>query len=301
MSLTIKQPYSFSQYGQRDNQEDALCPAVMTEETRFFAVCDGVGGRDKGEVASGLVCQTIEQTLLGDNEQCLNMTKADFEEILLRCYETLYDNRKVSKSMATTLAFLSIRKDSAFIAHIGDSRIYQIRRKEGIIYRSADHSLVEEMLRKGKITEEEAHTHPQRNIITRCLYITEKRNRYSEATIDIIHDIHPGDIFMLCTDGVSDELTDKNIEAILTADSNLENKASVLSCQCANSSDNNTAILIEINEAAKGTNANVDRIYTAETTISDSRIELMMKNVLSAIFGTSSKNLASSSNTKKNI
>jgi protein phosphatase len=126
------------------------------------------------------------------------------------------------------------------VAHAGDSRVYQLR--EGKLRRiTIDHSLVEEYLRQGKITEEEARTFPQKNIILRAL------GQQRQVDVEVHeHDLRPGDLLMLCSDGLSGMVDDSVMEAILQRSSGLEAAArKLLDTANANGGvDNSTVILV---------------------------------------------------------
>ncbi|MCI6473926.1 MAG: protein phosphatase 2C domain-containing protein [Bacteroidales bacterium] len=252
MKIHIKKPFGYLQQGTRSNQQDALYPEICTEETAWCLVCDGVGGLSKGEIASGLVCVAFARMLDGQFCQGESMDKARFEEILRYAYDMLYDNRRMGRDMATTLAFLAIVSEGVFVAHIGDSRVYQIRPGMGIIFVTEDHSLVRELVKDGKISEEEALTHERRNVITRCLRVVNKGEKYDEATIDIIRNVEEGDIFLVCTDGVHGEMREAELTALLSENMSLEEKATMLSDMTRFSNDNNTAFVIEVEKAEDG-------------------------------------------------
>ncbi len=246
MKIQISQPYSFSQQGRREGQEDSFCPVEANEQTAYFVVCDGVGGRDKGEVASRLVCQTFEESLSSCN--CKKIGAKDVLTLVEEAYKSLYKNRALSPSMATTLTFMARTSSGMLLAHLGDSRIYQIRKDRGVIFQTKDHSLVNEWVEEGKITAEEAVHHPKRNIITKCIFVAKDSRQYQTPTITLIRDILPHDIFLMCTDGVYEMATESVIVEILTADKPLADKADALAAVCKNSSDNNTAWLVEVTD-----------------------------------------------------
>ena len=244
IDILLTQPCSFSQLGNRDSQEDSFCPAVSDEQTSFFVVCDGVGGREHGEVASQLVCQTIEG-LLADGD-CSTLTAEDVLSLVEESYTTLYNNRAINSNMATTLALMVKTDSGMLLAHLGDTRIYQVRKDKGVIFCTKDHSLVHDLLDSGQITPEKAKNHPQRHVITKCIFVTGNREDYQIPSITLIRDILPHDIFMLCTDGVYTKLGDKTISEILSADGALKDKVREMATLCRNSCDNNTAYLVEI-------------------------------------------------------
>ena len=189
------------------------------------------------------MCETFGEYLTGMFVKGGTLDVKTFEDVLTLIWEKLYDNRKISQTMATTLAFAAITSDGVFVAHIGDSRVYQIRPSEGIIFQTEDHSLVNELLKNKLITKEEAVNHPKRNVITRCMNVQKDCQHYDEATINIIRNLQAGDIFMICSDGVYDEIDDKSIACVLSEDISLSEKREKLAKRTANSKDNNTAIL----------------------------------------------------------
>ena len=234
----------FSQLGNRPAQQDCLAPTEPTAHTSFFVVCDGVGGRDHGEIASSLVCQSFEHNLA--NNDCCNLKAADIVSLTNEAYKTLYKNRAVCASMATTLAFMAKTDEGMLLAHLGDSRIYQIRKGEGVVFQTKDHSLVNDLLDSGEIKPEEVKNHPKGNVITKCLFVTDDKDRYMTPTITLIRDIKPHDVFMLCTDGVYGMVDNDDLAEILTSDISLEERTKELAAICRNSLDNNTAYIVEI-------------------------------------------------------
>lgn len=180
--------------------------------------------------------------------------------------------------MATTLAFAAMTSDGVFVAHIGDSRVYQIRPSVGIVFCTEDHSLVNALLKNEVITPEEAVSHPQRNVITRCMNVQRDRRNYYEATIDVVRDVKAGDIFLLCSDGVYDEAGNDVISELLSCDSSLKEKRDKLAERTSDSHDNNTAILIEIKSVEKTENDNSDNV-TFETSLSSDELSSFINQV----------------------
>ena len=154
--------------------------------------------------------------------------------------------------MGTTMTFVCLHADGATVAHIGDSRIYQLRpAKDGnpaqIVFRTQDHSLVNDLGRVGEITEEEAKHHPQKNVITRAMQPCQERR--AKADITHLTDIQPGDYFYMCSDGMLEEATDENILNIITMpDKTDEEKLEMLRKVTEENKDNHTAHLIHINK-----------------------------------------------------
>lgn len=249
MNIILNQSYSFNQIGVRDNQEDARYPDIDTTDNkqRFFIVCDGVGGSEKGELASRTVCDSFALSLK-NFDFTKKFSNEDFRKVLDHAYDALDKKAKgENKEMATTLAFVCFHGDGCTMVHIGDSRVYLIRPSEGILYRSDDHSLVNSMVHNGVITPEEAIDHPQQNIITRYMEPVNKDENRCQAAVIRWDNLIAGDYVFLCSDGVIHCLTDEELTDILS-DPLLKNseKIGIISEKCKNSSDNNTAWLIPI-------------------------------------------------------
>lgn len=247
MKFKIDQPMFLNEQGKRQNNEDSIFPAPenATSADRLFLVCDGVGGSEKGEIASKMVCETFSQSLLSRTES--NPQKDFFEKAVLDAEAAMSAHIKKLPScngMKTTLTYLWLRAEGAYIGWVGDSRIYHFRNGK-IIYRSEDHSLVNEMVKRGEITEEEAQWHPHSNLILRAV-----AGQHEPTELDLlqISDIQPGDIFMLCTDGVTENLTETNL-AELSSLGDLEMMKEQIQIFCEDfSKDNYSLYLIKIDE-----------------------------------------------------
>jgi protein phosphatase len=244
MNITLERPFAATEKGNRENNEDCIFPLseLANSGQRFFMVCDGVGGAEKGEVASALACdsfKTFFDTFLEDSdpsEEFINRavlyTESRFDE-----YVKLYPE---AKGMATTLTFLYVGASGITIAHIGDSRIYHIRNGK-ILYVTEDHSLVNSWVQLGKITKEEAAVHPQKNIITRAIM----GSAHSvNADVKLITDVQPGDSFLMCTDGVTECFTDDNIENLFFHGLNAESLKNFIVEYCTDEAKDNFSFYI---------------------------------------------------------
>lgn len=180
-----------------------------------FIVADGMGGHSSGEVASRMAVEFAEEYVLKhpdmfSKEDTLSGIKKLMEEanrtVFLKAAET-----QENFGMGTTFIASVILNNVLYIGHIGDSRVYLIR--EGRIQRlTTDHSYIEELVRNGSLTREEAENHPKKNIITRALGCEE------EALVDTLSiGIEDGDIFVLCTDGLTNMLKEDEILAIISS------------------------------------------------------------------------------------
>ena len=189
----------------RKQNEDA---AWFDESRAVFAVADGMGGHLAGEVASRMAIEAV-QRMARENER---PGIAALREAVACAHETILTHAQdhiECAGMGTTLSVLWLGENYAYIAHVGDSRIYRLR--EGSLTQiTQDHSLVEELVRAGLITREQARTHPRRNIITRAL------GTHGENEPDLlVTDVQDGDVFLLCTDGLTGMVPDDEIERTL--------------------------------------------------------------------------------------
>lgn len=252
--MKINQPLALNEQGIRENQEDSVWPAVgtATEKCRTFAVCDGMGGHESGEVASNAVCTALSN-FVAEHPQGPT-TPAEVEQAIAGAYDMLdrVDNSAASHRMGTTLTLLSLSDSEAICAHIGDSRIYQVRpAADGsatIVYKSSDHSLVNELVKANVITAEEALTHPKKNVITRAMQSIEGRR--DAATLRRTNNVASGDYFLMCTDGVTEAVSDQAICEIL-ADRNVSDEVKLASIKalCLSAShDNFSLYLVPVSE-----------------------------------------------------
>lgn len=251
MDIKLYPTLSFYQIGQRGNQEDARYPDTDTPaaDCTTFVVCDGVGGLDKGEIASRTVAESIGHSMAAyDGSEVF--TDSDFAKVLATAYADLAKrNTGTGEGMATTLTFMHVHAGGVFVAHIGDSRIYQIREGVGVVYRSYDHSLVNVLVRTGNLSPADAVDHPQSNIITRCMGGPDP-NRHDAANVFNIVDVRSGDYFLMCSDGVLHQLTDEGLVELLCSSATDGEKMAQLASIAAPSTDNNTAMLVHIAEVS---------------------------------------------------
>lgn len=242
------QSRSFKQIGTRDYQDDSRFPDCDSpaDMQRYFLVCDGVGGNADGDVASSTVCSTFGK-ILEDKDMSTDLSNADFSSALDNAYIALDKAAKNhSSEMATTMTFLALHGKGCTMAHIGDSRIYQIRPSEGIIYKSEDHSLVNSMVHSGLITPEQAINHPNSNVITRHMGPSSPDENRSMATVIRNTDVRNGDWFVLCTDGVVHCISDERLVEIIESDMSIDEKIHIMADESKGSNDNNTAFIVRI-------------------------------------------------------
>ncbi len=235
------------------HQEDCLYPAIGQVDNatdRLFILCDGMGGHAQGEVASEAVCEAMSKTI----SQAMQAGEKFSDTLLQRAITAAYDlldERDTStgdKKMGTTMTFLMLHEEGYTIAHIGDSRVYHIRPNNGthedVVHVTRDHSLVNDLLRIGQITPEEAKDFPQKNVITRAMQPHLERR----CRADIFHgqDVRPGDYFYMCSDGMLEQMSDDNLCFNLAEQmSDGEKKERLIRLTCDNR-DNHSAHLIHI-------------------------------------------------------
>jgi serine/threonine protein phosphatase PrpC len=181
----------------RDNEDNAFVRAPL------FVVADGMGGAQAGEVASALAVEEFQQALPEEGS-----VEERLSNRIREANRRIYDRSRREHEhagMGTTLTAVYVDDDDLAVAHVGDSRAYIFR--DGTLTRlTQDHSLVEELVRQGKLTEEQAAEHPQRSIITRALGI--------ELDVEVdtwTYPARPGDVVLLCSDGLTSMIDEDRI------------------------------------------------------------------------------------------
>ena len=234
----------------RDHNEDALGThqprerEVLVQKGRLYLVADGMGGHVAGEVASQCVVRTVTASYY---ESQAPTVRQALGEAIQRANAALYEDTSGEESrnkMATTLVGAVVLGRQLHVANIGDSRAY-LRREEAIRRLTEDHSFVTELVKLGRISEEEAASHPQRNVVTRVLGTkpTVEADFYEEA-------IQPGDTVILCSDGLWGEVSEEEMAQMATRPLPPQEMASEL-VALANQRggpDNITVIILQIGE-----------------------------------------------------
>jgi len=242
--MNLGQVVSLSDTGRkrRHNEDAFVC------EPPLFAIADGMGGAQAGEVASGLAAAAVQEHA-GERDSSEERVVSLIQEANRRVYERSREDATLS-GMGTTLTLALVGDARVSIGHVGDSRAYLFR--DGALEQiTEDHSLVAELTRAGKLSEEEAESHPQRSVITRALG-TDPNVDVDAFTVET----RDGDVFMLCSDGLTSMVEDASILEIAEKHhGNLEKAARAL-IKAANRSggeDNITVLMFEISEAADRT------------------------------------------------
>jgi serine/threonine protein phosphatase PrpC len=210
----------------------------------LFAVADGMGGAQAGEVASRIAAGAFERGSVSDDEPA----EGQLEQIAQRANTEIHKLAQEDSSragMGTTLTAAMVRDDEVALGHVGDSRAYVFR--DGQLKRlTKDHSLVEELRRQGRLTEEQAEEHPQRSIITRALG--------PEPSVNVDTMTFPardGDVFLLCSDGLTTMVSDDQIREILADSRSLRSAVNRLvdAANRGGGRDNITAVAFRLADA----------------------------------------------------
>lgn len=232
----------------------------------LFAVADGMGGAQAGEVASRMAVKTLEPGLpdgSGSAEERL-------AGLVKRANADIHEHSRASEEragMGTTITAAYVGEEELSIAHVGDSRLYLLR--EGSFERlTRDHSLVDELVREGKLTPEEADVHPQRSIITRALG--------PEPDVDVdsmTWRARAGDIYLLCSDGLTSMVPEKRVGEIVRGADSLESagRALIEAANAAGGRDNITVVLFRLDDVsfADDTAEQTTRLGTAAPTVAE--------------------------------
>lgn len=185
-------------------------------EKEYFltAICDGVGGLDCGYEAAQTGLLTIRELSGRHPDRSSIRSAVETANTDIRMQQ---EHRGLVDGMRTTLAGISVYGKDAYVFNAGDSRVY-LYRKERIHRLSKDHSVVQELIDVGKLTEEEARMYPGRNLITKCLG---EEDRVNARIIDMTGEVEAGDVFLLCTDGMTDSISDTELEELLQAEAGM--------------------------------------------------------------------------------
>jgi serine/threonine protein phosphatase PrpC len=232
----------------RENNEDKFefyipdDELILASRGQVFVVCDGMGGHAAGQIASELACKTFIDVYLShpgsDPKEALSTAiHAANRWVFLTARSNV-----ARKDMGTTLSALVLLQDKAYCIQVGDSRIYRLRAGE-LTQITQDHTFVNELVRAGTITPEEAINHPRKNVITRAVGVEE-----IVAPDFFEFDIVEGDTYFLCSDGVMNHVDDDNILQILSANGPAAAAWKIVGqALLGGGSDNTTAVVLKVN------------------------------------------------------
>lgn len=225
----------------RASNEDSY---IANGKSGIFLVADGMGGHAAGEIASQITASTVEKILAE------GAPGSDMEDLLKFAVEkantNVYETQKLKpecRGMGSTLTVLAVSNSHYYVAQVGDSRAYLMR--DGMLSQlTQDHSLVWPLFKSGIISKDDISRHPQKNLITRSIGTQPQVEVDSQAA-----KLLEGDVFLLCSDGLTDVLTDGEISDLLTSRNRTPQELSSLLVDAANAGggpDNITAIVISI-------------------------------------------------------
>jgi PPM family protein phosphatase len=251
--LRVAEHWSGTDTGlQRRANEDSLLV-----RSPLFVVADGMGGAQAGEVASSVAVDTFREGL-GDGADPEGSLVAQVEQANSRINELSHLNAEHA-GMGTTITAVYVGEQDVSVAHVGDSRAYCVRDRE-LLRLTDDHSLVDELIREGKLTPEEAEEHPQRSVITRALG--------PEATVEV--DVRSfrgraGDVYLVCSDGLTTMLAENELLNLLVSHAELRDvgDALIAAANAAGGRDNITVVLFRLEEVL----TEAERLADGHTTI----------------------------------
>ena len=214
----------------REHNEDSLghvapsTPTQVQSQGWLFALADGLGGHEKGEVASRLAIDTVLAGFrtIPKGVMHVSLLPKLVQEANAAVYDQGHGSKTQAESMGTTLVLCALRFDSAVLSHVGDSRCYLFRDGRGVQL-TRDHTMVADQVRLGILSQAEALVAENRHILTRCLG-SELFVAADTITVNII----PGDTLLLCSDGLHGCVSDEMITQILCTHSNLNRAAEEL-------------------------------------------------------------------------
>lgn len=229
----------------REMNQDYYYVSQNSDEIKLCILADGMGGYAGGEIASTMAVTAVKNYIYNnyskiklDTNSIINLLKDATQYANMVVYEK---TRQIEglEEMGTTLEVALIVEEKIYISHIGDSRIYKIKKQE-ITQITKDHSYVEKLIKDGNITKEEAKLHPQKNVLTKALGCT----AFVEPDL-LVEKIEENDIILICSDGLTNMLPDETIKKIIKENSEEPNKELIFAANQQGGSDNITVIVIQ--------------------------------------------------------
>src|SRR5437660_6193706 len=198
-------------------------------ERGIFVVADGVGGAEAGEVASQTAVDVLDDAFrhkVNDGEDVEDLMELAIQRANSSIHQMAADNPRFSM-MATTVVALHVEGNRATIGHVGDSRLYRVTPDGNLHRETEDHSVVEEEVRAGRMTPEQAENHPSKNVISRALGAEET----VEVDLKTIK-IEAGTAFLLCSDGITRHIPDDELRGLLIGNSDLATACDEMKSRC---------------------------------------------------------------------
>ncbi len=228
---------------------------LINEELNLFVVADGMGGHAGGEYASAIAVNTVEEIVTSmemdgevtDSDDPVEVTRHKLTHAIRLAGRRIFEKAREQPEyhgMGTTAVVVLVDGANAFVAHVGDSRVYLVR--DGAIEQvTEDHSLIAEKIRHGLITPEEAKNHRMRNVITRSLGYQE------DVEVDLtIRGVRRGDAYLLCSDGLSGHVTDEEMaEHVVRASGPQEAARKLVELACERGGEDNiTTVIAQVDD-----------------------------------------------------
>nr|MDP8944165.1 Stp1/IreP family PP2C-type Ser/Thr phosphatase [Actinomycetota bacterium] len=255
MALRIVEHSGLTDTGrQRQSNEDRFLDAAPV-----FAVADGMGGARAGEVASRIALEAFASG--GDTDAAPETQLAEIARAANRRIWQLSQEDEARAGMGTTLTAVIVADREVAIGHVGDSRLYRLR-DGGLERLTTDHSLVEELVRRGELAPDEAESHPQKSIITRALG--------PEPDVEVetfTCAAQDGDVYLLCSDGLTGMVSEDDVAAILRESPSLDQGARALvdAANRAGGKDNITVVLFRLGAGDEDARAETDTLSGSDT------------------------------------
>lgn len=228
----------------RDMNQDSYYISTQDDDVKLYIVADGMGGYKGGEIASRLAIESAKNYIRNnfadikkEKEQILDLIKNAIEYANMVVYERSKEIKELS-GMGTTIDICLIHSNKVFIGHVGDSRVYR-QRKDFFRKLTVDHSYVEQLVKEGNITKEEAYNHPKKNMLTKALGCT----AFVEPDV-MVKGFLKDDILLMCSDGLTNMLKDEKISEIIKADPKMASQNLVKKANELGGYDNITAVII---------------------------------------------------------
>lgn len=225
----------------REGNEDSLFHG-----TTAFAVADGMGGHQAGEVASATALEPIAK-LDGVQFSTPDEAKAALTEAVVAANDSVFEKAAAAvelRGMGTTLTAVLVREGRFHLAHVGDSRAYLLRSGEPISQLTTDHTLVQQLIDEGRLSSDEADTHPQRSVITRAIGVDRSVEVETLPPLEML----PGDQILICSDGLTGPVKEEEITSILShlSDGAEACQALIDAANAAGGPDNITVVLLRV-------------------------------------------------------
>jgi PPM family protein phosphatase len=237
----------------RPLNEDAF---LHDRERSIFAVADGVGGAEAGEVASQTAIEVLDEAFRHqvDGADVEDLMELAIQRANASIHQMAQEHTRFSM-MATTIVALHLKGNIATFGHVGDSRLYRLTPDGQLRRETEDHSIVEEEVRAGRMTPEQAANHPSKNVISRALG--------AEQSVEVdmkTMEVEDGTEFLLCTDGITRHIPDNEIRQLMVVSNNLEEVCNELKRRCyeRGAEDNLTAIVVRFGDQLRADKRSAD-------------------------------------------